>query len=62
MLRGTYVSVDAIHLSRYLDELAMRFNSRKMGDGDRFKEMTKRVIGKRLTYRELIGKADAPAV
>jgi transposase-like protein len=61
MLKGTYVSVDAAHLMAYLDELALRFNTRKMGDGDRFKEMAKRVIGRRLTYKELTGKTDAVA-
>ncbi len=57
MLRGTYVSVEPFHLFRYLDEEVYRFNSRKMGDGARFKQMTARVIGKRLTYAALTGEA-----
>lgn len=61
-LRGTYISVEPFHLFRYLDEQAFRFNSRKQKDGDRFVEMTKRVTGRRVTYKELTGKADAQAV
>ena len=56
MLRGTYVSVEPFHLFRYLDEEVLRFNTRKMTDADRFKSMTARVVGKRLTYAELIGQ------
>lgn len=56
-IRGTYVSVEPFHLFRYLDEQAFRFNSRKVSDAARFNEMTKRVLGKRLTYAELTGDA-----
>jgi transposase-like protein len=55
-LGGTYISVEPFHLSRYVDEQAYRFNSRKMSDADRFKEMTGRVVGKRITYAELTEK------
>lgn len=58
-LKGTYVSVEPFHLFRYLDEEAFRFNTRKATDGTRFEEMTKRVIGRRLTYNTLIAK-DVP--
>ncbi|MBZ5557139.1 MAG: IS1595 family transposase [Acidobacteriia bacterium] len=58
-LRGTYVSVEPFHLFRYLDEQAFRFNTRKQTDRARFEEMAQRVIGRRLTYKDLIGKADA---
>lgn len=56
-IKGTYVSVEPFHLFRYLDEQAFRFNSRKATDAARFNEMTKRVLGKRLTYADLIGEA-----
>ncbi len=59
-LKGTYVSVEPFHLFRYVDEEAFRFNSRKETDGERFGTMTKRVIGKRLTYADLTGKTDVP--
>jgi hypothetical protein len=57
-IKGTYVSVEPFHLFRYVDEQAYRFNSRKVADGDRFAEMTGRVAGRRLTYKDLIGKAE----
>jgi len=56
MLKGTYVSVEPFHLFRYLDEQVLRFNTRKMSDAARFNAMTARVVGKRLTYKELIGQ------
>jgi transposase-like protein len=59
-LKGTYVSVDPVHLSRYLDEQAFRFNERKDGDGGRFRKVVSSVTGKRITYRELIGDAETP--
>lgn len=60
-LKGTYVSVEPFHLFRYLDEQSFRFNERKNEDGDagRFEEILGDVVGKRLTYKQLIGD-DAP--
>jgi hypothetical protein len=55
-LKGTYVSVDPIHLDRYLDEQTFRFNERKDNDGGRFRKVVSSVAGKRLTYVELIGE------
>ena len=58
-LGGTYISVEPFHLFRYIDEQAFRFNNRKgMDDGDRFNEVMKQIIGKRLTYAELTGKTE----
>jgi transposase-like protein len=54
-LKGTYVSVEPFHLFRYVDEEAFRFNTRKAKDGDRFDDMTRRVTGRRVTYKELTG-------
>ncbi len=55
-LRGTYVSVEPYHLFRYVDEQAFRFNNRiDMNDSDRFVAVMKQIVGKRLTYSELIG-------
>jgi transposase-like protein len=56
-LRGTYISVEPFHLFRYLDEQSFRFNTRKQTDMARFEDMAKRVVGRRLTYKDLIGKA-----
>lgn len=63
-IRGTYVSVEAFHLFRYLDEQSFRFNERKHEDGDRgrFVEVASRVFGKRLRYKDLIGDTLDPAL
>ena len=44
------------HLFRYVNEQAFRFNNRKdMNDADRFDLAIRQIVGKRLTYAELIG-------
>jgi transposase-like protein len=55
-LKGTYVSVDPVHLHAYLDEQAFRFNEREHGDGARFRKVASSVVGRRLTYAGLTGK------
>jgi transposase-like protein len=56
---GTYVSVEPFHLFRYVDEQAFRFNNRlPMSDADRFSFLLRKVVGKRLTYAQLIGQED----
>ena len=55
-LLGTYHSVDAEHLDRYLDEATYRFNNRQMNDGAKFGKALRQVGGRRLTYAELTGK------
>jgi len=66
-INGTYVAVEPFHLFRYVDEQAFRFNARKddqsdvVSDFDRFKLALSQIIGKRLTYKALIGKeAETP--
>jgi transposase-like protein len=57
-INGTYVSVEPFHLFRYVDEQAFRCNNRlPMSDKDRFSYLVRKVVGKRLTYAELTGKA-----
>ncbi len=59
-LKGTYVSVDPVHLIRYCDEQAFRYNYRNgMDDAERFVTVMKQIVGKRITYDELIGKTKA---
>ena len=58
-LKGTYVSVDPVHLHAYLDEQAFRFNEREHNDGTRFRKVASSVAGRRLTYAELTGKNGA---
>jgi len=60
-IRGTYVSVEAFHLFRYLDEQAFRYNNRHTVDANRFERVSGSVVGKRLTYRQLIGANTTPA-
>lgn len=57
-IKGTYVSVEPFHLFRYLDEQAFRYNNREdSSDSDRFNLVVAQIIGKRLTWQRLTGKA-----
>jgi transposase-like protein len=61
-LRGTYVCVEPFHLDRYISEQAFRFNNRAtrsnpLNDADRFDVAIRQIVGKRLTFAELTGKA-----
>ena len=53
-LMGTYVAVDPKHLDAYLDEQVERFNARKLDDGGRFQRVIGRVLGRRLTWADLV--------
>jgi len=55
-LKGTYVSVDPVHLQAYVDEQAYRFNNREFTDVERFIGVLSQVAGRRLTFAELITK------
>lgn len=55
-IHGTYVSIDPFHIRRYLDEESFRFNERHDDDSGRFVTVLKGIVGKRLTYAELIGR------
>jgi transposase-like protein len=57
-LAGTYMSVEPFHLFRYFDEQAYRFNNRKLDDAERFSMAVAGVVGKRVTFDQLTGKAD----
>ena len=54
------VSVEPFHLFRYLDEQCFRLNNRKLTDGERFSIAVSGIVGKRVTYEQLIGKAEKP--
>ena len=57
-ISGTYVSVEPFHLFRYLDEQMFRFNNRKeLDDKGRFDLTVSQLVGKRLTFAQLTGKA-----
>jgi transposase-like protein len=60
-LHGTYISVEPFHLFRYLDEQVFRYNNRKDGDDqitdrERFDLALSGIVGKRITYEQLIGR------
>jgi len=57
-LKGTYVSVEPFHLQAYCDEQVFRYNNRKLSDLERFITAMRQVIGRRLTYKELIGTVE----
>ena len=56
-INGAYASVEPFHLFRYLDEQVYRFNSRKLGDGERFSIAVAGILGKRVTFKQLTGNA-----
>jgi transposase-like protein len=60
-VKGTYVSVDPVHLHRYLGEQSFRFNERKDNDLGRFRNVLRSVAGRRLTYKDLTNHALSPA-
>jgi len=60
-LKGTYVSVEPFHLNAYVVEQTFRFNERKTNDAGRFRTALGAVSGKRITYKELTGHAEATA-
>ncbi len=64
-LKGTYISVEPFHLFRYLDEQVFRYNNRAtkkkfISDFDRLSMVTDSILGKRVTYEQLIGRATQP--
>lgn len=62
-LHGTYVSFEPFHLFRYVDEQAFRFNYRQdINDAQRFSIAITQTVGKRLTYKELIGETSESEV
>ena len=57
-LGGTYVAVEPYHLDRYVAEQVFRFNRRKdYTDATRFQDVLRDIVGRRLTYAELTGRA-----
>lgn len=57
-IKGTHVSVEPFHLQPYLDSEMFRFNNREMDDGERFVSGAPGMVGKRLTYKVLIGTSE----
>jgi transposase-like protein len=55
-INGVYHHVGRKHLHRYLSEFDFRFNERKVTDGERALDALKGFEGKRLMYKDPIGK------
>lgn len=60
-VNGSYVSAEPFHSFRYLDEQSFRYNHRHMTDGERFILAMKQLVGRRLTFEQLTGKASKEA-
>ncbi|MBX3283962.1 MAG: IS1595 family transposase [Actinobacteria bacterium] len=56
-LHGTYISVEAFHLFRYIDERVFTFNHREATDLGRFSTVVEMAAGRRLTWDQVTGKA-----
>ena len=55
-INGTYHHVSAKHLNSYLAEFDYRYSTRKVEDGFRTMQTIRNTKGKRLVYKDLIGK------
>ena len=53
-LNGTYHQISRKHSQKYIDEFALRYNTRKYSEQERFDLVLLSSVGKRLTYQELI--------
>ena len=53
---GTYHKISPEHLQRYVDEFAGRHNARDRDTADQMAMVVAGLVGRRLTYRELIAK------
>ena len=56
-VKGTYIHIESFHTDRYLHEQTARFNLRKTNDATRFETIAPQIMGRRLTWKELTGKA-----
>ena len=54
--KGTYHQISPKHLQRYLDEFCARNNIRDKDTIDQMRECVRRMAGKRLKYKDLVGK------
>ena len=53
-LNNTYHQISRKHSQKYIDEFALRYNTRKYSEKERFDLVLLSSVGKRLTYQELI--------
>jgi transposase-like protein len=57
-VNGVYHHVSKKHLHRYLGEFDYRYNARQVTDGERAQGALKGIEGRRLMYRDPIGKKE----
>jgi transposase-like protein len=55
-VNGVFHHVSRTHLFRYCDEFSFRWSYRKVDDGERTDALLRRVGGKRLLYKAVLGK------
>ena len=55
-VHGTFHHVSKKHLAKYCDEFSFRWNNRKVTDGERAVNAVKGMVGKSLSYKNLIGR------
>ncbi len=60
-LYGTYHRMSVRHSGRYLTEFAGRRNARNCDTAERMRRMARGLVGRTLTYRQLVGKAAVAA-
>jgi hypothetical protein len=51
---GAFHHISKEHLPKYCDEVAFRWNTRSLTDGERTKQALEMIVGKRLTYRQAV--------
>ena len=52
----TFHHISRKHLLKYCDEFSFQWNNRRVTDGQRAVDAVKGMVGKRLMYKDLIGK------
>ncbi|MXW71097.1 MAG: transposase [Acidobacteria bacterium] len=59
--KGTFHKLSPKHLQRYVDEFAVRHGLRSADTMERLRIVVRRMLGRRLRYRDLIAKNGLPS-
>lgn len=57
-VKGTYIKISPKHLNSYVIEQAFRYNTRKETDAERFERAVRHIFGKKLSYKDLVGRKE----